>query len=128
MHERQTTEQLIEQVLDFQYSISELAFKQKLIQLTGSIESARQLYLCMEINGLLKQHQISSKTKFVSRSDEYIERIISGLALHINEASPPDVISQYGYCTSGMSVACKWPYLYRVKKALLNKDCLTYHV
>lgn len=113
-------EQLIEQVLAFQYSISELAFKQKLIQLSGSTEAARQLYLSMETNGLLKLHQINNKTKFVSRSDEYTERLISDLAPHINEASPPDVISQYRYCTSGMSAPCKWPYLYRVKMALNN--------
>lgn len=124
----QQIEQQIEQILVFQYSISELAFKQKLIQLSGSTEAARQLYLSMESLGLLKLHQISSKTKFVSRSDEYIGRLISDLAPQINEASPPDVISQYRYCTSGMSASCKWPYLYRVKISLLNKDCLTYDV
>lgn len=116
----QLIEQLIEQVLAFQYSISELAFKQKLIQLSGSTEKARQLYLNMETNGLLKLHQINNKTKFVSRSDEYIERLISDLASQINEASPTDVISQYRYCTSGMSASCKWPYLYRVKNRLKN--------
>lgn len=117
MEQNLTEQNLIEQILQFRYSISELEFKNKLVELVG-MSKARDLFLAMESAGLISLHAIHYKKNFVSRSDSYINQLIADIKPNINEQSPVSVISQYRYCTSEMSAACKWPYFWRVKTAL----------
>jgi hypothetical protein len=106
--------EIIEQVLGHNYSISEKKFKTILVSAAGSMEAARAAFEELEQSGQIQFQQINSRTRFVARSASYMDEMIYSLNDKITYESAFEIKSHYAYCTSNMSHASKWPYLWRL--------------
>jgi hypothetical protein len=106
--------EILEQVLGHQYSISEKKFKTILVSAAGSMEAARAAFDELEQSGQIQFQQITSRTRFVARSASYIDAMIYSLNDKITHESSFEIKSHYAFCNSNMSHASKWPYLWRL--------------